>query len=102
MIATIIGVIISIQRLAPVYGLAMSWALLSVADSLKQRMKRDAKKKADGNGKEVFVGLQGAKTQLRLSCLGAFVCLSASTFVYLRKIKPTVGLQGARSQIFLY
>jgi len=86
-IATIIGVIVSIQRLAPVYGLVISWALLSVADSMKQRLNRvDVKKKSDGNGEENSpMPLHGAKTQFWLCRLCAFICVSASIFVYLQR-----------------
>jgi len=82
--ATLFGVFITVQRLAPVFGLVICWGLLSVADSTKQRISINVKKKDDGSGKEkVIAALHGAKTQMYLCWGGTFICASASLFATL-------------------
>lgn len=78
--ATALGTYMTLTKSAPVYGGVISWALLAVADSMKQRLEaaeqEQAAKKKDKKGNPP--GLYGAKTQLTLSRVGAFVCTGAS------------------------
>jgi len=79
--ATVISVFINIQRSAPVYGLVTCWALISVAESMKQRRTRilEGTIKTYGN-ENLKMSLRGANTQLYLCWAGTFVCVSASIF----------------------
>lgn len=83
--ATLLGVFITVQRLAPVYGLVICWGLLSVASAMKTRITSNwigVSKKTDGDGNEkMIVELQGAETQMYLCWAGTFICASASLFV---------------------
>jgi len=85
---TIIGIFVTVQRSAPVYGLVIGWGLLAIASSMKRRIASNwigVMKNDHGNGKEIFtvVGLQGAKTQMYLCRAGTIICVSASLFVAL-------------------
>jgi len=60
------GVVVTTARSAPVFGGVVSWALLAVADGMKQRL---AKAKKDGDMDAS--NLVGAATQRRLCLIGA-------------------------------
>ena len=66
--ATAVGVAVTTMRSAPVFGGVISWALLAVADGMKQRIEK-AKKNDDMNASN----LTGAAMQRKLSLLGAAV-----------------------------
>ncbi len=66
--ATAVGVALTTARSAPVFGGVISWALLAVADGIKQRIEK-AKKNDDMNASN----LKGAAIQRKLSLLGAAV-----------------------------
>lgn len=66
--ATAVGVAVTTMRSAPVFGGVISWALLAVADGMKQRIEK-AKKKDDMNASNLI----GAANQRKLSLLGAAV-----------------------------
>lgn len=85
--ATLLGIFITVQRSAPVYGLVIAWGLIAIASSMKRRVSSNwigVMNKDDRDGKEKrTVGLQGAKTQMCLCYAGALICVSASLFVIL-------------------
>ena len=60
------GVVVTMTHKAPVFGGVISWALLAVADRMKQRLHR-AKKDDDKN----TFNLVGASTQQKLCLYGA-------------------------------
>ena len=66
--ASAVGVAVTTMRSAPVFGGVISWALLAVADGMKQRIEK-AKKNDDMKA----TNLIGAATQRKLSLLGAAV-----------------------------
>ena len=66
--ATAVGVVVTTMRSAPVFGGVISWALLAVADGMKQRIEK-AKKNDDMNASNLI----GAAIQRKLSLLGAAV-----------------------------
>jgi hypothetical protein len=68
--ASALGAAISLTRSAPVFGGVITWALLAVADGMKQRLQSTEKKNDD---KTEITGTYGAKTQLQLSRIGALV-----------------------------
>lgn len=87
--ATALGVFITWDRKAPVYGGVIAWALTAVADGLTKRISR---KENESSSKEV--GLLGAKLQLRLSQTGAI--LSAGTSVAVLAIMASSSDKGSR------
>mmetsp|Transcript_8347 Transcript_8347/g.12855 ORF Transcript_8347/g.12855 Transcript_8347/m.12855 type:complete len:325 (+) Transcript_8347:148-1122(+) len=72
--ASALGIYISIQRSAPVYGGVIVWALSAVADGMKQRVKTTEKEDSSR------VGVDGALCQQQLSTFGALACGAASLF----------------------
>ena len=85
--ATAVGVAVTTMRSAPVFGGVISWALLAVADGMKQRIEK-AKKNDDMNASN----LVGAATQRKLSLLGAAVSgvavlVTTSKMFLLQKVK---------------
>ena len=64
--AAVVGVVITTTRKAPVFGGVVSWALLAVADGMKQRLAK-AKKEDNMDASN----LVGAATQRMLCLLGA-------------------------------
>lgn len=71
--ATILGVVVTVNRKAPVYGGVICWALSAVADGMAKRV---AATKDDRDQQRV--GVLGAKFQHRLSQVGAFLTAGAS------------------------
>jgi hypothetical protein len=69
--ATALGMYLSSDRNAPVYGLVISWALSAVADSMKKRIDGSAEKPK--KKKVNAVGLYGAPKQYFLSKTGAIL-----------------------------
>jgi len=72
--ATALGIYISVERSAPVYGGVIMWALSAVADGMKKRLKNTEKE--DPNR----VGVLGVATQQQLSTIGALASGAASLF----------------------
>mmetsp|Transcript_25413 Transcript_25413/g.37525 ORF Transcript_25413/g.37525 Transcript_25413/m.37525 type:complete len:332 (+) Transcript_25413:114-1109(+) len=72
--ASALGIYISVNRSAPVYGGVIMWALSAVADGMKQRVKNTEKEDPER------VGVFGALMQKQLSSLGALTCGAASLF----------------------
>lgn len=80
--ATVLGIVISNKRNAPVYSGVIAWALSAVADSMKKRIenskatldKKDKKKQSASQ-----VGIYGASTQLFLSKSGAILNAAATS-----------------------
>lgn len=64
--AAAVGVVATATRTAPVFGGVISWALLAVADGMKQRLDK-AKKDDNTDASNLF----GAATQRKLCLLGA-------------------------------
>lgn len=62
------GVFVTLSRSAPVFGGVITWALLAVADGMKQRIANKEKKKDDDPS-----NTYGADTQRKLSLAGASV-----------------------------
>jgi len=85
--ATAVGVALTTARSAPVFGGVISWALLAVADGMKQRIEK-AKKNDAMNASN----LVGAATQRKLSLLGAAVSavaviVTTAKMILLPKVK---------------
>ena len=70
--ASLVGVLVTLSRSAPVYGGVIAWALMVVASGLGQRIK-DTEKEDDCNR----VGVYGAARQRTLSYFGALVNVAA-------------------------
>jgi hypothetical protein len=78
--ASILGIAVTIQRSAPVYGAVIAWALSAVADSMKKRLvlafsASNKKKNAD------MPGIYGASIQFMLSRVGALLNAVTSVVV---------------------
>jgi len=82
-LATLLGVYITVTRNAPVYGGVIAWALSAVADGMKKRLAAavaEDDKKSDE--KKVVAGYTfGAKPQQWISNAGAIICATASVLV---------------------
>jgi hypothetical protein len=74
--ATALGVMVTVNRKAPVYGGVICWALMAVSDGMKKRV---AATKDDKDQERV--GVLGAKLQERLSKAGAYVSGGASVLI---------------------
>jgi len=68
------GVALAISRGAPVFSGVISWALFAVADGMKKRIQNDSESRDE-------VGTYGAKWQLRVSNVGAWVCALVTAVV---------------------
>jgi len=79
LVATVVGVAMTLTREAPVYGGVITWALSAVASGLSKRIQETDKVPED------TVGVYGAKRQQMLSLAGAVTCAAASLLVTLRK-----------------
>lgn len=66
--ATVLGILVAVNRQAPVYSGVICWALTAVADGMAKRV---AATKADPDQQKV--GVRGAKLQYRLSQIGAIL-----------------------------
>jgi len=80
--ASAAGVVLTIERSAPVFGGVISWALLAVRDGMSKRLKQTVKEDADR------VGVHGARLQKKLSTVGAFASGAASMFVAASILAP--------------
>ena len=74
-LATALGVSISIIRSAPVYGSVIAWALLAVEDGMNTRMKLMMKEKNKGVNSDL---MKQIKTQKLLSKIGAYMCIGTT------------------------
>ena len=74
--ATILGVMVTVNRKAPVYGGVICWALTAVADGMAKRVAATKDDKDQERG-----GVLGAKFQHRLSQAGALLTAGASIAV---------------------
>jgi hypothetical protein len=70
--ATILGVLVTLKRSAPVYGGVIAWALSAVAAGLSQRIKETEKEDA------TRVGVYGARSQRTLCLIGATTSAAAA------------------------
>jgi hypothetical protein len=71
--ATVLGILVTVSRQAPVYGGVICWALTAVADGMAKRVMAT---KNDTDQQKV--GVRGAKLQHRLSQIGAILTGGAS------------------------
>lgn len=84
-VATAIGVTITVQRSAPVYGGVIAWALAAVSSGMTKRLRtvsEDIKNDKDKRNDNDAVGLYGADTQRKLSLFGAVICLGTAVLKY--------------------
>ena len=95
-LATGLGVGVTMTRQAPVYGGVICWALTAVSSGMKQRLRLDGnnnnsketKDKANNNNnknRRLVVGQYGAERQRDLSRLGAIICASTTIGVILMR-----------------
>ena len=77
-LASVLGVILSQKRNAPVYSGVIAWALMAVADSMKKRLDIASEKKHSPKKNATQVGLYGAPTQLLLAKTGGIVNMITS------------------------
>lgn len=80
--ASAVGVVLTIERKAPVFGGVICWALFAVADGMGKRLKQTEKEDADR------VGVYGARLQQSLSKIGAFASGAAAIFVTASILAP--------------
>ena len=76
--ATVLGILVTVNRQAPVYGGVICWALTAVADGMAKRV---AATKDDPDQQKV--GIRGAKLQYRLGQMGAILTGGVSLAVAL-------------------
>lgn len=86
-LATALGMFVTLEQSAPVYGGVIAWALLAVADGMTNRMQMLLKKVGagkKGNTEEDVMKLdeyRNAKNQKLLSRIGATLSMGASIWV---------------------
>merc|ERR1712232_259125 len=72
LVATALGVFVSVDRIAPVYGGVISWALFAVSDGMKKRMQTLLSSSSSEDSVKDSVEYKSAKTQNWLSRAGAW------------------------------
>merc|ERR1712232_1017410 len=78
-VATALGVFVTKDRSAPVYGSVIAWALFAVRDGMTKRMEMLIKK-GDSNVMDSRE-YKDAKNQRLLSRIGGWICVGAASFV---------------------
>jgi nitrate reductase NapE component len=80
-LATCVGLFITIQRRAPIYGGVIAWALSAVADSMNQRLLSSSTTDGDQGEERIVPDKKSILIQRFLCKMGALMNIFAMAFV---------------------